>query len=223
MIKSFWRYIEDAEKDKLLIMAPLLLLLTTYLVFSIAVKLVGLKPGYLIGFLFYWIAWCLVFPLWLLGKEAFFSMFRKVANPLGRPKWLGAIFLFALPLFTLVYALPMQLPKATFLIIVLSLAIAIVNATCEEILWRGVYFKIFSSSTWWGYFYPAIWFGLWHYAPQSVLTSSYPGGAHSLVLFAVILGLMWGWVAWKTRSIRWVTLAHIMLDFSGLGALFYFS
>lgn len=223
MLKRIWRYVEKAEKEKLLVAAPLLLLLTTYLVFNIAVKLVGLKPGYLIGFLFYWIAWCLVFPLWLLGKEAVFSMFRKVVEPLGRPKWLGAILLFSLPLFTLAYALPMQLPRATLIIVALSLLIAFINATCEEILWRGVYFKAFPGSTWWGYIYPAIWFGLWHYAPQSVLTSSYPGGAHSLVLFAVILGLMWGWVAWKTGSIRWVTMAHIILDFSGLGALFYFS
>ncbi len=223
MIRKLNDFFEGLGKEKLLVLAPLLLLLTTYLVFTAAVKLVGLKPGYLIGFLLYWIVWCLVFPLWLLGKEAVISMFRKVTEPLGKPKWLGAILLFILPLFTVAYALPMQLPKATAIIIVLSMIIAVINATCEEILWRGAYFKVFPESIWWGYLYPAIWFGLWHYAPQSVLTSSYPGGAHSLILFAVVLGLMWGWVAWKTKSIRWVTLAHVILDFSGLGALFYFS
>jgi uncharacterized protein len=223
MLDNAAKFIKELEKEKLLAIAPLLLLLTTYLIFTCAVALVGLKPGYLIGFLFYWIFWCLAFPIWLLGRDAVFSMFRKVAEPLGRPKWLGAILLFALPLFTLSYAFPMQLPKATLIIVALSALIALVNASCEEILWRGVYFKAFPGSIWWGYLYPAIWFGLWHYAPQSVLASSYPGGAHSLVLFAVILGLMWGWIAWKTKSIRWVTMAHIILDFSGLGALFYFN
>lgn len=223
MASSFKESLKELGKEKLLVLMPVILLVTTYLVFVAAVMLFGLKPGYLIGFLFYWISWCLVFPIWLLGRDAVFSMFRKVAEPLGKPKWLGAILLFALPLFTLIYAFPMQLPKATLLIVFLSTLIALVNATCEEILWRGLYFKAFPDSTWWGYLYPAIWFGLWHYAPQSVLTSSYPGGAHSLVLFAVVLGLMWGWVAWKTKSIRWVTLAHIILDFSGLGALFYFN
>lgn len=223
MASSFKESLIELGKEKLLVLMPVILLVTTYLVFTAAVKLVGLKPGYLIGFLFYWIVWCLVFPLWLLGREAVLSMFRKVAEPLGRPKWLGIVLLFTLPLFTLAYALPMQLPKATLMIVVLSVLIALINAICEEILWRGVYFKVFPRSIWWGYLYPAIWFGLWHYAPQSVITSSYPGGAHSLVLFAVILGLMWGWVAWKTKSIRWATIAHIILDFSGLGALFYFS
>jgi uncharacterized protein len=223
MFETLRTYMKQVEKGKLLVTAPILLLLSTYLVFTAAVKLAGLKPGYLIGFLFYWVIWCLAFPLWLLGKEAVLCMFRKVAEPLGRPKWLGVILLFTLPLFTLAYAFPMQLPKATFLIVVSSALIALINATCEEILWRGVYYKIFPGSAWWGYLYPAIWFGLWHYAPQSVLSSSYPGGAHSLVLFAVILGLMWGWVAWKTKSIRWVNIAHIILDFSGLGALFYFN
>ncbi len=223
MLSNKTTHLKKVDKDKLLVLAPLLLLLTTYLVFKAAVMLFGLKPGYLIGFLFYWIIWCLLFPLWLLGKDAVFSMFRQAAEPLGKPKWLGAILLFILPLFTMAYAFPMQLPKATVIIVVLSALIALINATCEEILWRGVYFKVFPGSIWWGYLYPAIWFGLWHYAPQSVLTSSYPGGAHSLVFFAVILGLMWGWIAWKTKSICWTTLAHIVLDFSGLGALFYFS
>jgi hypothetical protein len=34
---------------------------------------------------------------------------------------------------------------------------------------------------------------------------------------------MWGLVAWKTKSIRWTVIAHIVLDFSGMGALLYFS
>ena len=151
------------------------------------------------------------------------ATFRQVTEPFGKPRWLGLILLFLLPLFTLLYALPLQIPRATLTIILLSLLIAVVNALCEEVLWRGLYFESFPESIWWGYLYPALWFGLWHYAPQSVLASSYPGGTHSLVLFALVLGLMWGWVAWKTKSIRWTALAHIILDFSGLGALFYFS
>jgi len=223
MLKNTKKYIERTGKEKLLAVVPLLLLLSTYLVFTAAVKILGLKPGYFVGFMFYWVVWCLALPLWLLGRDSVISMFRKVSEPLGKPKWLGALLLFVLPLFTLLYAFPMQLPRATMLIVFLSLAIAIINATCEEILWRGVYFKVFPRSIWWGCLYPAIWFGLWHYAPQSILSSSYPGGSHSLVLFAVILGLMWGWVAWKTKTVRWAALAHIILDFSGLGALFYFS
>jgi membrane protease YdiL (CAAX protease family) len=152
MFETFKPYMKQAEKEKLLVLAPILLLLTTYLVFSCAVTLVGFKPGYLIGFLFYWIFWCLAFPIWLLGREAVISMFRKVTEPLGRPKWLGLLLLFTLPLFTLAYAFPMQLPKATVMIVVLSAAIALFNATCEEILWRGVYFKIFPGSTWWAIF-----------------------------------------------------------------------
>ncbi len=214
--------IESPGKKKILIVAPFFLLFTVYLAYSYSVSAWGLKTGYFIGFLFYWIVWCILFPLWLLGKKDLLAMFLRISEPFGRPAWPRLTLLFTLPLFTLIYALPIQLPRATLLIIVVSFVLAVVNGTLEEVLWRGTYFTVFPKSILWGYFYPAIWFGLWHYAPQAVSTSSYPGGAHSLVLFAIVLGLTWGWVAWKTKSIMWTTIAHIILDFAGLGALFYF-
>lgn len=36
-----------------------------------------------------------------------------------------------------------RIPKVTPMIILASLVIAVVNAFCEEILWRGTYFTIF--------------------------------------------------------------------------------
>ncbi len=73
----------------------------------------------------------------------------------------------------------------------------------------------------WGISNPAAGFALWHLAPQSVVPSTYPGGVYSFVGGAALWGLLWGWVAWRTRSIRWTTLSHALLDFSGLGGAFY--
>ncbi len=42
-----------------------------------------------------------------------------------------------------------------------------------------------------------------------------------MVLFAAVLGLMWGWVAHRTGSIRLTAVSHVLLDFSGLSALLY--
>lgn len=67
----------------------------------------------------------------------------------------------------------------------------------------------------------ALGFGVWHYAPQSIFPNHYPGGSTSLVLFAAVLGLMWGWVAHRTGSIRLTAVSHVLLDFSGLSALLY--
>ena len=62
----------------------------------------------------------------------------------------------------------------------------------------------------------AIWFGLWHLSPQVVHPSDMPGGAIAFALMSIPLGLVWGWVAWTTGSIRWTVVAHILLNFAGL-------
>jgi hypothetical protein len=107
------------------------------------------------------------------------------------------------------------------LIIPLSALIALVNATLEELLWRGAYVRAFPKRIWLGYLYPALGFALWHLAPLSVRPSAMPGGAASFVAGAFILSLCWGWIAWWTGSIRWTVVSHILLDLSGLGALVY--
>ncbi|MEA4969511.1 MAG: hypothetical protein VB051_03165 [Candidatus Pelethousia sp.] len=58
-------------------------------------------------------------------------------------------------------------------------------------------------------------------APDSVNPSSY--GAPLFVLFSGILGMCRGIVAYRTKSIRWTLLSHIVVDFSGFGAMFYLS
>ena len=36
------------------------------------------------------------------------------------------------------------------------------------------------------------------------------------------LGLSWGWVAWRTGSLRWVAVSHFFADASGIrNALFF--
>jgi hypothetical protein len=45
----------------------------------------------------------------------------------------------------------------------------------------------------------------------------------ALVLVAAAVGLMWGWVAYQTGTLVWVTISQVLFDFSGLGARAYFS
>jgi uncharacterized protein len=91
----------------------------------------------------------------------------------------------------------------------------------DKILWRGVYVRLFPHSTWMSVIYPSIMFGIWHISPQSVRSSSMPGGVYSFVFYAILLGLAYAYVARKTGSIRWCTLSHVIHDSLGLGALAY--
>lgn len=210
------------DKKAALIAAPWILLLTAYLAFKGAVTMLGPKPGYLAGFLFYWIGWCLAFPLWILGSKGLAGLFRDRRPRFTSRTWLGLLMLLLPLLLAYGYEFPRALPQATLPIVLTSALISIINGTAEEVLWRGTYALAFPGSRWWGYLYPAIGFAVWHFAPQSVFPNQRPGAAVSLVVAAGVVGLMWGWVVFRSKSIRWTSLTHILFDFSGLGGRVYF-
>ena len=59
-----------STRQIILLLTPPLLLATTYLAYRLLVPRLGCSRGYLAGFLFYWIGWCLILPLALLGTQA---------------------------------------------------------------------------------------------------------------------------------------------------------
>lgn len=116
----------------------------------------------------------------------------------------------------MIFAFLPRTGQAAVPVIVVSIIIGVVIGFTEEILWRGVYIRKFPFSKFYGIIYPAVWFSIWHIAPQSVLPCQMPGGVASFMLYALLLGLDWRFVAWKVDSIRWVVAAHCIHDTSGL-------
>ena len=209
-------------KKALLIAAPPLLIISTYFFFQQATSLLGPQLGYFVGFLFYWLVWCLGFSLAMVGWDGFLTAFKDNRPRLTTRKWLGAVLLLVPLAFAYLYEFPRAVSEANLLIVLSSFAISIINGTAEELFWRGIYPQIYPKNKWLGYIYPSFGFAVWHFSPQSVFPSSRPGAAVSLVIFALYLGLSWGWVAFRTKSILWTTLVHIIFDFSGLGGRIYF-
>jgi len=99
--------------------------------------------------------------------------------------------------------------------------LALLDATLEELLWRGSYIAIFHDSWQLGVAFPAVGFGMWHLSPQLLHLNRAPGGKLSFVAVSMVIGLMWGWVAFAASSILLTSIAHLMFDFSGLGAKVY--
>ena len=161
----------------ILLLSPPVLLITTYITYGLLGELLGSVNGYLGGFLFYWIVWCCILPVLLLGFKQIRNMFNDSEHRFGKPRLIGLAFLagpFVAPFFS------MFLPKigeASLSIIIVSALFAIVNGTMEELLWRG---------------------------------------AFGFATMSIFMGLTFGWVAKKSNSIRWTTLAHILTDFMGL-------
>jgi len=203
-----------------LLVAPWLLLASTTTVFRRLAARFGPKRGYFGGFLFYWIFWCLLVPMWVLGPRRLPDLFR--AAPSNRPTRSDLLLLAVPPAVGYSMAFPRALARADKKIVLASAVQALVNASAEELLWRGTYMAVFSKSLTLGYLYPSVGFALWHYAPQVVFPSRYPGGATSFVASAGLFGLLWGLVAYRSGSIGWSVVSHVLLDFSGLGARIYF-
>ncbi len=200
-----------------LLIAPWLLLPTTYLCYQLLGHRWGAKVGYLGGFLFYWAIWCIAFPLAILGTHGFEDLFRSVSSPFGQPWWVGMFCLVAPPLVALVTIFPHAIRSAGWQLVFVSAILAIVNGTLEEVLWRGAYVRLFPDHFWLALIYPTLGFAVWHFAPQSILPHRGRGGQVALVAQVAFLGFLWAWVANNTQTIVWTSLAHILIDFSALG------
>jgi membrane protease YdiL (CAAX protease family) len=205
-----------------LLAAPPLVLVTETLAFSRLGRRLGPRWGYLGGFLVYWIGWGLLFPLAVLPSGRRRGLFREPDSALGKPRWLGLAALLAPPALGLVGAFPAAVREADLRTVLASVGIAAANATVEEVLWRGLFLEEFPDDAFKGWLYPSLGFGLWHLAPQTIFPSRSPGGRWSFVAVATAVGLLYGRLAWNTRSIRWTTLSHVLFDSSGLGARIYF-
>jgi hypothetical protein len=161
---------------------------------------------------------CLLVPIYVVGGAGVRTLYGR---PIARARWFDVLGLAVPSVLGFGYAFPRALPTATLPVIAASAALALVNGTLEELLWRGAYISVFPESRLLGWFYPALGFAAWHFAPQSVFPNRAPGGALSLVAVSAVVGLLWGRIAMKNRSIRWTSVAHVVFDFSGLGARLY--
>lgn len=205
-----------ATTQTVLLIAPPVLLVTTYITFKRLASRFGSSRGYLGGFLFYWIGWCFILPLLTLGLDGLKEMFQHPQPQFGRPTWLGILLLITPPLIIYLTTFPAKIKNASAMVIFFSAIFALANGSMEEILWRGTYISAFPNSWLWAYIYPSLWFGLWHLSPQVIYPSTMPGGAIAFAFMSIFLGLTWDWVAKTSGSIQYTVIAHFLLNFAGM-------
>jgi len=206
----------NSFKKNVLLIAPLVVMLTVYLVLVPLVERYGPGRGMLYGYLFYWGFWCIIFPLWAVGLEGFKRMFTPSAKSVGKVGWL----LLAIPVIIYpAFYLPEVWQQITLTVVLLSLLVALVNGTLEELLWRGTYVTAFPDNRFLGYLFPSVAFGVWHVAPYAALPEFEAAGAVMGIAGGTLFGLCWGWVAWKTGSIRLAAISHVLANFLAMAAL----
>jgi membrane protease YdiL (CAAX protease family) len=191
---------------------PLLLLPTMIAVLTLAARSLGAEGGYLLGFAFYWLFWCLLFPCRLLGRTEFATILSDRAALFSRANRLAALLWLVVTLATvLMYGdgfLAAPLP-----LILLTIPLATINGFCEEILWRGLYVRTFPRNPWLAILHPSLGFALWHLVPQIIFPAEHVVG---FVVSTFFLALPYGYIAWRTGSAKWTAISHSL---SGILAL----
>lgn len=194
------------------VLLPFGLLFSTRVVYQFSAGLLGKEAGYLLGFTFYWLFWCLLVP-WFVFRKAGLSSLLTDRKPLfTRENWLAALLWVTVSVVSF-FMYGQDFLRAPWALIVLAIPLASLNGFCEEILWRGMYVHLFPRNPWLGILYPAVGFALWHLAPQVIFpVENIPG----FVLSTFFLGLAYGYVAYRTGSAKWTAISHSL---SGILAL----
>jgi hypothetical protein len=193
------------SQKTLLLLLPVLLIASTALVFVLLSSWLTPELGYVLGFLFYWIVWCLLVPLLVLKGKGVASLFRGESPLFRKSNWLAASLLVLILVITLIMYPPGTLLTAPARLLIVAVPVAIVNGICEELLWRGLYVKFFPGNLWLGVLFPSVGFALWHISPQLIFPA---GTMWPLVISAFFLGISYGWITYRTGSIKWNASAH---------------
>ena len=194
------------KKRMIAVITPPILLAIMYPIFHfLAGSLENGRIAWYLGLATYWLIWGSIFPLLMIG-------FRNIKE-LIKPKKLSKIVLLLLAV-PLVGAIGAKLvpgmgeyEKETILIGILVISTAFGNGFFEEILWRGVYAKLFPENIFFRMIWPSIWFGLWHYIPVSINNDEITG-LIGMMIGPMMMGLYFSYLTRKTNTLWWAIIAH---------------
>ena len=189
-------------KQKIAIASLPILTIMMLGVFQFFASFLGRETAWYCGFWVYWPLWCILFPSWLLGWNKWKELFRH--KKFNKPLWL--VFIFPIVM-TFIGRFVMSYDQADLWGRILLFFMAFANGIMEEVLWRGVFITLFPGNIKWSVIWPTIWFALWHLAPGSISISFSPW---VLMAGAAVFGACWGWLAMKSKSIRWSAISHIL-------------
>jgi hypothetical protein len=191
---------------------PFLILPVMVGIFTLFAHWLGDQAGYLLGFGFYWLLWCLMIPRILLGKAEFATILHDRAPLFSRANWPAALLWLTVTLVA-VFMYTGEFVRAPPILILIAVPLATLNGCCEEILWRGLYVRCFPHNPWLAILYPAVGFALWHVAPQMIFPAENMFG---FVLSTFFLALPYGYIAWRTGSARWTAISHSLSEILAL-------
>ncbi|WIY52751.1 CPBP family intramembrane metalloprotease [Devosia sp. YIM 151766] len=175
------------------------------------------RAGYLFSLTFYWLFFCLpVIGLHALpGNDG-----RLFSEKLPwRDWWLIPLLLAQIGLIAIVAFAP-NTAILTNGGMWLAILIATINGPLEEMAWRGGFLATFRAWPRLGLWLGWALFSLWHVPLALSHGVVFDGGAAALIGGAALLGLLWSWIAWRTGSVFYVSIAHTLTNLFTFWVLF---
>jgi membrane protease YdiL (CAAX protease family) len=203
---------EMSARRLVVVAIPIAVPTTMAVLFTCLSRCLPARAAYNVGFGIYWGAWCLAFPLLLLGPP---TVARLLIT--GRRLSRGQVALLALPVAGAIgtqlipYRRQLDPPTAVTMV-----GTAIINAIGEELLWRGLFMRELADRPRLAKLWSLIGFSTWHVAPQLILPS--PLGRWRFVAGSATVGLTLTVAAWRSGGLRQAVIAHILTDACGVRA-----
>jgi membrane protease YdiL (CAAX protease family) len=199
-------------RQLVVLLAPAAVPASMAAVFAVLARHLPPRKAYNVGFGIYWAGWCLAVPVAVLGPRRALRVLTA-----GRRPTIGEAAALVVPV---VGGLVTELlPRRRLLdggVLAVMAGTAAINATGEELLWRGMFLETFPDDPVRGALWPLAGFSFWHLAPQIVFPSRH--GRAGFVLGAAVVGAASSVVSWRTRGLRWVLVPHIATDACGVTA-----
>ena len=141
---------------------------------------------------------------------------KKWVQPVnGKLGWkVAAVVVAIIPLPLFLYHYKLLAPLHIWLPWIL---IALINPFLEEFYWRGLLLDYLSDQTAW----VAILFSSFVFSANHIafgINSEVVSGADTLAS-TVVMGLVWGTVYHKTKSLRWTITSHFFVDFFNVSSV----
>jgi len=145
-----------------------------------------------------------------LGKEEIRAFFQK---PVGSRGWLVLCFFVGLIPLSILF-LNLNLLISYPVITALWLLFAFVNPFFEQVFWRGYLLSKLPFPAGWRVVYSAAFFVLSHPLMWGIF--SIANRSWMAMVSLIVMGIVWGVVYIKTKSLRWCYISHFMVNIGNL-------
>jgi membrane protease YdiL (CAAX protease family) len=177
----------------------------------------GGPTGYLLSLCVYWLGFCLpVIFFHVRGRRTPLLFSERLA---WRDWWIPGLLLLQVGIVALLAFVPNTALLTTHAAMLAGL-VGIINAPLEETAWRGGFMTRFATRPGLGFGLGWLLYTAWHLPLLLSHGITFDGGWIALVGGAAVLGLLWSWIAWRTGSVFWVSIAHALTNMVTFWVLF---